>query len=129
MNISKHTLSNPVLVIIVFALLGIMGLFSFDQLEANLYPELNWPELMITATYENAGPQSVESAVTKVIEDGLISVSNLKKLTSVSSDGLCSIYMEFTYGTNLDVATNEVRDALDSVRDLLPKSVKSPSIM
>lgn len=129
MNISKKTLSNPVLVIIVFALLGIMGLFTFKKVEVNLYPEMNEPYLMVFANYENAGPQSVESAVTKIIEDGLISVSNLKKMTSVSSEGSSSVTMEFNYGTNLDVATNEVRDALDSIRDSLPKSVKTPSIM
>ena len=129
MNISKHTLSNPVLMLIIFTLIGIMGIFLFPRLEVNLYPEMNFPELTINATYENAGPQSVESAVTKVIEDGLISVRNLKKITSVSSDGASSILLEFNYGVNLDAATNEIRDALDSVRDQLPKNVKTPTIM
>ena len=129
MSLSKKTLDNPVLILIVFTLLGIMGLFTFGELEVNLYPEMNWPELTVYTTYENAGPESVESAVTKIIEDGLISVSNLKKMQSVSSDGVSSIWMEFNYGTNLDAATNEVRDALDSIRDQLPKSVKSPAIM
>ena len=98
MNISKHTLSNPVIMLIIFTLIGILGIFLFPRLEVNLYPEMNWPELTINATYENAGPQSVESAVTKVIEDGLISVRNLKKITSVSSDGASSILLEFNYG-------------------------------
>lgn len=129
MNLTKKTLSNPVLILIIFILTAVMGLFTFRRVEVNLWPELNEPILMVSANYENAGPQSVENAVTKVIEDGLISVSNLKKMTSVSSEGYSEITLEFNYGTNLDVATNEVRDAIDTIKDSLPKSVKTPSIM
>ena len=129
MNLTKKTLSNPVLILIIFILTAVMGLFTFRRVEVNLWPELNEPILMVTANYENAGPQSVENAVTKVIEDGLISVSNLKKMTSISSEGYSEITLEFNYGTNLDVATNEVRDAIDTIKDSLPKSVKTPSIM
>lgn len=129
MNISKKTLSNPVLIIIIFTLLGIMGLFTVKKVEVNLWPDLKEPYLMVYATYENAGPQSVENSVTKIIEDGLVSVSNLKKMTSISSEGTSIINLEFNYGVNLDAATNEVRDAIDSIRDALPKTVKTPSIM
>ena len=129
MNLTKKTMSNPVLVLIVFVLIAVMGLFTFKRVEVNLWPEMKEPYLMVYASYENAGPQSVENAVTKVIEDGLISVSNLKKMTSVSAEGSSQITLEFNYGTNLDSATNEVRDAIDSVKDNLPKSVKTPSIL
>ncbi len=79
MNISKKALSNPVLIIIVFTLLGIMGLFTLKKVEINLWPDLKEPYLMVYTRYENADPQSVENSVTKIIEDGLVSVSNLKK--------------------------------------------------
>ena len=79
MNISKKALSNPVLIIIVFTLLGIMGLFTLKKVEINLWPDLKKPYLMVYTRYENADPQSVENSVTKIIEDGLVSVSNLKK--------------------------------------------------
>ena len=129
MNISKKALSNPVLIIIVFTLLGIMGLFTLKKVEINLWPDLKEPYLMVYTRYENADPQSVENSVTKRIEDGLVSVSNLKKITSISSEGTSIIELEFNYGVNLDAATNEVRDAIDSIRDYLPKNVKTPGIM
>jgi hydrophobic/amphiphilic exporter-1 (mainly G- bacteria), HAE1 family len=122
-------MSNPVLVLIVFALLGIMGLFTFRSVQVNLMPDVTFPYLIVSAAYTNAGPQSVENAVTKVIEDGLVSINNLKKMTSISSEGFCTVGLEFFYGTNLDAATNEVRDALDGIKDYLPKSVKTPGIM
>ncbi|MBR0032833.1 MAG: efflux RND transporter permease subunit [Treponema sp.] len=129
MNISKKALSNPVLIIIVFTLLGIMGLFTLKKVEINLWPDLKEPYLMVYTRYENADPQSVENSITKIIEDGLVSVSNLKKITSISSEGTSIIELEFNYGVNLDAATNEVRDAIDSIRDYLPKNVKTPGIM
>jgi len=129
MNLTRKTMENPVLVLITFVLLGITGIFTFREVEVNLMPEVAFPYLMVTTQYTNAGPQSVENSVTKIVEDGLVSVNNLKKMTSTSSEGMSVVGLEFSYGTNLDAATNEVRDALDAVKDELPKSVKTPSIM
>ena len=74
MNISKKTLSNPVLVIIVFALLGIMGLFTFKKVEVNLYPEMNEPYLMVFANYENAEMEKLieEMSINEEIYDDKI---------------------------------------------------------
>ena len=79
MNITRKTLSNPVLIVIIFALISITGLFTFSNLEVNLMPNIKEPFLMVMASYENAGPQSVESAFTQVLEEELSSLSNLKK--------------------------------------------------
>ena len=125
MNIARKTLSNPVLIVIVFALISLTGLFTFSNLEVNLMPNIKEPFLMVMATYENAGPQSVESAVTQVLEEELSSLSNLKKMTSTSEEGYCSISLEYNYGTNLELATSEVRDKIENVKEMLPKNVKT----
>lgn len=125
MNITRKTLSNPVLIVIVFALISLTGLFTFSNLEVNLMPNIKEPFLMVMATYENAGPQSVESAVTQVLEEELSSLSNLKKMSSTSEEGYCSISLEYNYGTNLELATSEVRDKIENVKEMLPKNVKT----
>lgn len=125
MNITRKTLSNPVLIVIVFALISLTGLFTFSNLEVNLMPNIKEPFLMVMATYENAGPQSVESAVTQVLEEELSSLSNLKKMSSTSEEGYCSISLEYNYGTNLELATSEVRDKIENAKELLPKNVKT----
>lgn len=125
MNITRNTMSNPVLIVIIFALIALTGLFTFTNLEVNLWPNIKEPYLMVSATYENAGPQSVETAVTQVIEEELASLSNLKKMTSTSSEGYCSIGLEFNYGTNLETAASEVRDKIENVKGMLPKNVKT----
>lgn len=125
MNITRKTMSNPVLIIIIFALIALTGLFTFTNLEVNLWPNVKEPYLMISATYENAGPQSVETAVTQVLEEELSSLSNLKKMTSTSSEGFSTIALEFNYGTNLETAAGEVRDKIENVKEMLPKNVKT----
>lgn len=128
MSITKTTLCHPVLTLIVFVLLGIMGLFTLKNVSISLMPDVDYPYLNINTTYQNAGPESVEKSVTKLLESQLVSVTGLKKITSTSSEGRSSISLEFNYGTNLDIATNNVRDKIDRVVRSLPDDAGTPSI-
>ena len=128
MSITKTTLRHPVLTLIVFVLLLIMGLFTLKNVSISLMPDVDYPYLTVSTTYQNAGPQSVEKSITKVLESQLISVSGLKKLTSTSSEGRSSISLEFNYGTDLDIATNNVRDKIDRVVRSLPDNAGTPTI-
>ena len=128
MSITKTTLRHPVLTLIVFVLLGIMGLFTLKNVSISLMPDVDYPYLNINTTYQNAGPESVEKSVTKLLESQLVSVTGLKKITSTSSEGRSSISLEFNYGTNLDIATNNVRDKIDRVVRSLPDDAGTPSI-
>lgn len=125
--VSEKTLEHPVLTLMVFTLLGLMGIFSLGNTSVSLMPDIDMPYLMVSATYENAGPESVEKSVTTLIEDALVSLSNLKEITSTSSEGRSSVFLEFNYGTNLDIATNDVRDKLDRITRRLPDDV-TPTI-
>ena len=125
--VSEKTLEHPVLTLMVFTLLGLMGIFSLGNTSVSLMPDVDMPYLMVSATYENAGPESVEKSVTTLIEDALVSLSNLKEITSTSSEGRSSVFLEFNYGTNLDIATNDVRDKLDRITRRLPDDV-TPTI-
>ena len=128
MSVSQKVVSHPILTVVVFALFGIMSLYILSSVAIDLFPDMDNPVLMVNATYSNAGPESVEKSVTKVLESALISVSNLKDLTSTSSEGSCMIRLKFEYGTNLETAGNDVRDAIDRVERALPDAVDTPSI-
>ena len=128
MSITKTTLRHPVLTLIVFELLGILGIFTLKDAAIALMPDFDSPYLSVNTIYENAAPESVEKSVTKLLEGQLISVSGLKNLTSSSSEGRSSIWLEFNYGTDLDIATNDVRDKLDRVTRRLPDDADSPTI-
>ena len=128
MSVSRQTLSHPVLFLIVFALLGFVGLFTIKNVAVGLFPEVDSPFINISTTYTNAGPEAVEKTITKILEASLVSVSGLKNITSSSSEGASSISLEFNYGTNLETAVSEVRDKLDRVTRNLPDNAGSPTI-
>lgn len=129
MSISKSTLEHPVLTLIVFTLLLIVGLFTMQNVAINLMPDVDSPYITVRTTYANAGPESVEKSVTKILEGQLVSVSGLKNMTSRSTSGSSSISLEFNYGTDLESATNDIRDKISRVQKSLPDDADSPSIM
>lgn len=128
MTLSKKILDHPILTVTVFALMAILGLFMIPNLALELYPATEEPIITVFTSYENAGPESVEKAVTVPLEDSLVSVNKLKKLTSTSSEGSSMIMLEFNQETNLDAAVNEIRDKIDEAKGDLPTGVSNPSI-
>lgn len=128
MSLSRKTLEHPVLILIVFALLGVVGIFTLSKVSIALMPEVENPSLSINTSYPNADPETVEKTITKVIESAVVSVNGLKSLTSTSSEGSSNVSLEFEYGTNLEQAVNDVRDKLDRVTRALPDNAGSPSI-
>ena len=128
MSISKKTLEHPVLTLIVFALLGTIGIFTLKNVAVSLMPDVDSPYINVRTTYKNAGPESVEKTVTKVLEGQLVSLSGLKSLTSTSSEGSSSISLGFNYGTDLESVTNDIRDKISRVKRNLPDNASSPSI-
>lgn len=128
MSVSKKILDHPVLTLCVFALIAVVSIFSIGGISIALMPDMDTPTAMVMTTYDNAGPETVEKAVTQVLESGLVSVNNLKQMTSTSSEGSSMIQLEFNYGTDMDVAVNDIRDKLDMVKQQLPDAAGSPSI-
>lgn len=129
MSLSRKTMEHPILILIVFALLGMLGIFTYSKIAMALFPETENPFLIISTTYTNAGPESVEKTVTKVIESAVVSVNGLKELSSTSNEGSSTVQMRFNYGTNLDNAVNDIRDKLDRISRSLPDGAGTPSIM
>lgn len=125
--LSEKTLRHPILALIVFLLLGFMGIFTLSNVPVSLMPDTESPYLTVSASYANAGPESVEKSVTVPLENALVSLNGLKNMTSTSSEGRSSIFLEFDYGANLEVIASDIRDKLDRVKGRLPDGV-SPQI-
>ena len=128
MSIARKNLEHPVLVLIVFALLAAVGLFTLKNVALGLFPDIDSPYVMVSATYANAGPESVEKTVTEILESALISVNGLKNLYSTSTESGSSIQLEFNYGIDIESAVNDIRDKLGRVQRQLPDDVSSPTI-
>ena len=129
MSTAERVVKRPVLGIVVFGLIAIVALYLVSGIAIDMLPEFNMPVLAVATTYRSAGPETVEKAVTKPLESQLVNLSGLKKMTSTSSEASSLIMLEFDYGANLDAKTNDVRDRIDRVRQLLPDDADSPAIM
>src|SRR4030042_126794 len=129
MSIYSTSVKRPVTPILIFVALIVIGLYSLTQLPVDLYPEMELPFIGVVTTYPGASAADIETNITRPIEDMLNSVSNLKEMTSTSSDGMSVIFMNFEYGTDLDEASNDIRSNLSFIENDLPEDSEKPTIM
>ena len=128
MRLPEFGVNRVITTAMIFLGMIILGLFSLTGLGIDLMPEIEIPTIGMITRYEGAGPQEVESRVTKVLETQLATVSNLDKIESISQDDLSVITLRFDWGTNLDAASNDVRDKIGFVKPLLPDDAEDPYI-
>ena len=129
MSIYSASVKRPVTTILIFVALMVVGIYSLVQLPVDLYPEMELPYVVVYTTYPGASASDIETNITQTLEDALNATSNLKEMTSRSSDGLSVIFMEFEYGTNLDETSNDIRSSLSFVENYLPEDAEDPSII
>lgn len=124
----KLCVRRPVGVLIVTLFVVIIGFLSLSMLKYDLYPNIQFPIIMISTSYEGVGPEEVEKLVTRPLEAAISAVPNVKNVSSTSSNGASMITAEFNYGTNMDFASLKVRERIDLVKRYLPSEVESPLI-
>ena len=128
MSVTKTVVNRPTTVAIIFVLLIALGLYAITDLAIDLYPEIEPPVLLLFTDYAGAGPEEVEKSVTRPLEGGLSNVGNIEQITSTSSEGNSMIQIEFTWGTDMAEAANDVRDKLEMVKNALPAEATTPQI-
>ena len=128
MKLYESAVRKPISTGLIFLGVMVFGLFSLKNLAVDQYPEMEMPSISVITTYAGANASDIETNVTRVLEDNLNTVSNLKKITSKSSDNVSLITLEFEWGSDLDEASNDIRDVVNRVRRLLPDEVDDPSI-
>lgn len=128
MSLSKLAVSKPTTVLIIFIILTALGIYSTFDLPLDLMPDMEIPYIAISTSYPNAGPEEVERSITRTLESVVSSVTGLKNMQTLSSLGSSLVLLELNYGTNLDEATNEIRDKLDLVKAFLPADAETPII-
>jgi len=128
MSIYGNAVKRPITTIMIFVALLVMGFYSLNKLPIDFYPDIDFPAISVITTYSGASAADIETNVTRSIEDGLNSVSNLKNITSVSRDNMSVVVCEFEWGTNLDEASNEMRDGISFIEPFLPEEVEKPML-
>ncbi len=128
MSIYQSAVKKPITTALIYVAIAIFGIFSIAQIPIDLLPDIETNSIMVMTTYEGASASDIENNVTKPLENTLNSVSDLKHITSQSKENISIITLEFEYGIDIDVATNDVRDKLDMVTSALPDEVETPII-
>ena len=128
MSLYQSAVKKPITTALIFVAVAIFGVFSLINIPIDLIPEIETNTIMVMTTYQGANASDIENNVTKPLENVLNSVSDLKHISSTSKENVSVVTLEFEYGIDIDVATNDVRDKLDMVTSMLPDNVDNPII-
>ena len=128
MSIYRKAVNNPVTTALVFIAMAIFGVFSLINISLDRFPKFDANVIMVMSSYPGASAEDIETNLTKVLENSLNAVSDLKNISSTSKENISLITLEFIEGVDIDVATNDVRDKLDMVNSVLPDGVTLPII-
>ena len=128
MSIYRSAVEHPVTTALVFIALAILGVFSLSRTSIAQFPEFDSNTIMVMASYQGANAQDIETNLTKVLENALNGVEDLKELNSQSKENISLLTLTFNYGVDIEAATNSVRDKLDMVNAMLPDGVSNPVI-
>ena len=128
MSIYRKAVNNPVTTALIFIALAIFGVFSLINISLDRFPKFDANVIMVMSSYPGASAEDIETNLTKVLENSLNGVSDLKNISSNSKENISLITLEFIEGVDIDVATNDVRDKLDMVNSVLPDGASLPLI-
>ena len=128
MSIYRKAVNNPVTTALVFIAMAIFGVFSLINISLDRFPKFDANVVMVMSSYPGASAEDIETNLTKVLENSLNAVSDLKNISSTSKENISLITLEFIEGVDIDVATNDVRDKLDMVNSVLPDGASLPII-
>ncbi len=128
MSIYRKAVNNPVTTALVFIAMAIFGVFSLINISLDRFPKFDANVVMVMSSYPGASAEDIETNLTKVLENSLNAVSDLKNISSTSKENISLITLEFVEGVDIDVATNDVRDKLDMVNSVLPDGASLPII-
>jgi HAE1 family hydrophobic/amphiphilic exporter-1 len=127
--IAKFSVKRPYTVVVGMVLVLVLGFVSFSKMKTDLLPDMTLPYALVYTTYIGASPEEVETTVTRPVEQSMATISNIENITSVSSENVSMVVLEFAQTANMDAVTIEMRESLDQIKGYWDDSVGSPIIM
>lgn len=127
-NISNWSIKNPIPTILISLVMAVMGYIAFLGLGIDRSPNIDIPAVIITVNQPGAGPEELETQVTKKVEDAVAALGNIDQITSTINEGSSTTTVNFILGTNSDRATNDVRNAIAQIRQDLPQDTNDPIV-
>jgi len=129
MSILKFPLDRPVTTIMLFIGIALLGFISWTKLPQELFPSLAYPQISVITKYEGAGPEESEKLISKIIEESAGTVKNIKRVSSISKEGMSIVICDFRWGTDMNFAALDVREKIDLIKERLPKDSREPVVL
>jgi multidrug efflux pump subunit AcrB len=127
-NISAWSIRNPVPALVLFAALTLAGIISFMRMDVNNMPDITFPAVQVEIDQPGAAPTELETQVTQRVEAAVRGISGVDEIQSTITEGSSETFVQFTIGTPIDRATNDVRDAIARIRSNLPEGILEPQV-
>jgi len=127
-NISSWAIRNPVIPLVLFFMLTLVGLISFNRMAVNNMPDISFPGAMVVISQPGAAPPELETQVTRRVESAIRSINGVDEISSTVREGASETMVQFDIGTPIDRAVNDLRDAIARIRGDLPEGILEPYI-
>ncbi len=128
MTITELSIKRPTLVVVIFSVLGVLGIFSYTQLKYELLPKITPPWVTILTVYPGASPSEVETGVTKVLEDAVSGIDKVSTVYATSQEGVSLVSLEFDMTADINTALQDAQRKVNEIESLLPDGAKTPTL-
>lgn len=129
MRLPEFSVNRSVTVLMLIGIIVVLGIISLSRLPIEVMPDLTYPTASVITTYEGAASEDIETLVTKPIEAAASKVKNVKTVDSISQEEISIVMVEFEWGSNIDFAAQDMRDAIGVVEDFLPEGIDKPIVI
>ncbi len=129
MSLPAVSIRRPVTTLMAYLGLFLFGVISLNRLTQELFPPISYPQLSVVTPYENAAPEEIETLITKPIEEAVGGISGLRKVSSISREGLSLVVVEFGWNQSMDFASLAVREKIDLIKERLPRDAAEPVVI
>ncbi len=128
MSLAQKSVERPIFTSMIVLIVLILGGLALSRLPVDLMPDITYPTLSVSTDYGNASPEEMEQLITRPIEQAVAAVPGVQSIESESGEGNSNVRISFNWGTNLDSASNDLRDRLDRVTANLPDGAGRPTL-
>ncbi len=128
MDLAELSIKRPIFITCLVFLSIAAGLMAFSRLGVDLFPDVTFPVVVVNTPYPGAGPAEIEQLISKPLEDEISTISGLKRITSMSQEGMSTVVAEFNLETDFKYAEQQIRDKVTFSKRILPKDIKEPII-
>ncbi len=129
MKLPDFSVKKPVTISMLILIVIVMGLISLSRMGLDLMPDITFPMVTVVTTYEGVSPEDMENLVTRPLEDTVATIQGVKEINATTREGFTALMVEFEWGTDIDLAAQNIRDNLDFMQAFLPADMSDPQVI